>query len=73
MGSFVGMDEGSGNNPPQKTLRRTARLDTRIVRCMIDGRDQSAVTHRIRPRTAYKVTNIHACMNRSNATVIHEP
>jgi hypothetical protein len=31
MGSFTGTDEDSGNNPPQETLRRTVRLDTRIV------------------------------------------
>ena len=27
MGSVAGMGEDSGNNPPQKTLRRTVRLD----------------------------------------------
>jgi hypothetical protein len=32
MGSFAGTDGDLGNNPPQKILRRTVRLDTRIVR-----------------------------------------
>jgi hypothetical protein len=32
MGSFTRTDGDSGNNPPQKIMRLTVRLDTRIVR-----------------------------------------
>jgi hypothetical protein len=31
-GRLAGMDEDLDNNLPQKTMHRTARLDTRIVR-----------------------------------------
>jgi hypothetical protein len=53
-----GTVEDSGNNPPQKTLRRTVRLDMRIVR-------RYARTVRVCARTVRDYTQTVCCSMRT--------
>jgi hypothetical protein len=51
MGSVVGTDEDLGNNPPQTTLCRTVRSDTRTVRLRVRTVRPYSWTVRDRMRT----------------------